>query len=137
VTIPVVDAQPYADAIEAAVTAQGVAYAEGRKPDGVPAGHPYIVGWLDAGTVGNRSMRSRDGFSLVVTLQCYGSSVDSVRFAVTRARAAVASLSGAAVGGRVLLVPSHEPSPPMDRDDDADPPIWWQSDEWRFRTSPA
>jgi hypothetical protein len=30
------------------------------------------VWWLDAGTVEDRSLRSRDGFSLVLVLQCYG-----------------------------------------------------------------
>jgi len=136
VTAPVVDAQPFADAIGAALTVQGIAHAEGRKPT-VAAGLPYIVWWLDAGTVEDRSLRSRDGFSLVLVLQCYGLSVDAVRFAVRKGRSAVLSLSHATVGGRVLMVPEHSPGPPMSRDDDADPPIWWQSDEWRLRTSPA
>lgn len=134
-TITVVDAQPYADAIKAAVDAQGIPYAEGRKPAGLGTGVPYIVGWLDSGRVENRSLRSRDGFSLVVVLQSYGFSPDSVRFAVRKGRAAIASLAGATVGGRVVLLPSHEPAPPMGRDDDADPPLWWASDQWRFRTS--
>jgi hypothetical protein len=132
----VVDAQPYADAIKAALTAQGIAHDEGRKPT-VAAGLPYIVWWLDPGSVEDRSMRSRDGFSLVVVLQCYGFGPDAVRFALRKGRLAVASLASATVAGRVLMVPSQDPPPPMQRDDGADPPLWWQSDVWRLHTSPA
>lgn len=132
----VVDAQPFADVIGAALDAQGIAHAEGRKPT-VAAGLPYVVWWLDAGSVEDRSLRSRDGFSLVLVLQCYGFNPDAVRFAVRKGRAAVAGLAGAVAGDRVLMVPEQTPPPPMTRDDDADPPIWWQSDEWRLRTSPA
>jgi hypothetical protein len=137
VSAPVVDAQPYADAVKAAMAAQSIPYAEGRKPASVPVGSPYVVGWFDPGRVENRSLRSRDGFSVVVVLQSYGSSPDSVRFAVRKGRMAIASLAGTAAGDRVILPPSHEPPPPMERDDDASPPLWWQSDEWRLRTSPA
>lgn len=136
-TAPVVDAQPYADAIKTAMAAQGITYAEGKKPASVPLGTSYIVGWLDSGRVENRSLRSRDGFSLVVVLQSYGLSPDSVRFAVRKGRAAIASLAGVTAGSRVILPPSNEPGPPMERDDDVNPPLWWQSDEWRLRTSPA
>ncbi len=132
-TAPVVDAQPLIDAVKAAVT--GIAYAEGKKPT-VAAGLPYVVAWFDGGTVENRSLRSRDGFSLVATFHCYGSSPDAVRFAVRKVRAAVLSLFGDAVGGRTVLMPEHLPPPPMDRDDDLQPPLWWQADEWRLRTTP-
>jgi hypothetical protein len=136
VTLPVVDVKPVADAIAAALTAQGLAHAEGKKPT-VAAGRPYVVWWLDPGTVSNRSLASRDGLTVVVVLQCYGLTPDSVRFAVRKARQAVASLAGETVGDRVFRLPEHVPGPPMDRDDDADPPIWWQSDEWHLPTSPA
>jgi hypothetical protein len=134
VTVTVVDAQPLIDAIKAAVT--GVAYAEGKKP-AVTAGLPYVVAWFDAGSVTNRSLRSRDGFELVGTFQCYGNSPESVRLAVRKVRAAVFGLFGATVAGRTVQMPEHLPGPPMDRDDDVDPPLWWQTDGWRFRAPPA
>jgi len=132
VTAPVVDAQPFADALKAALTATGIAHAEGRKPT-VGAGLPYIVWWLDPGTVTDKTMQGRDGFELVVVFQSYGSSVDAVRFAVSRGRTAAMSLFGAAVGGRRVQMPENIPAPPMARDDDVSPPLWWQSDEWRYR----
>ena len=135
-TLPVVDVQPFSDAVEAALNVQGIAHAEGKKPT-VAAGLPYIVWWLDPGTVTDRTMASRDGLSVVLVLQSYGLSPDSVRVALRKGRVAMASLVGDTVGAWVLLPPEHTPGPPMQRDDDADPPIWWQSDEWRLRTSPA
>jgi hypothetical protein len=134
VTIPVADAQPLYAALAAAITAQGIAYAEGKKPT-VTAGSPYIVAWFDSGSVENRSLQSRDGWSTSVTLQSYGATPESVRVAVRKGRAAVLSLAGVTVGGRTVQMPSHSPPPPMSRDDDADPPIFWQSDEWRIRTA--
>ena len=126
----VVDPQPLIAAVKAAVA--GVAYAEGKKPT-VAAGAPYVVAWFDAGTVGNRSLRSRDGFSLVGTFNCYGSTPESVRIAVGKVRAGVMSLFGDVVAGRTVQMPEHLAGPPMQRDDDVAPPLWWQTDEWRFR----
>jgi hypothetical protein len=134
VSFAVVDAQPFADAISTALTAQGIAHAEGRKPT-VGPNLPYVVWWLDTGTITDRSLRSRDGFELVLVLQCYGFGPDAVRFAARNARTAVSALAGVSAGGRMLMVPEQSPSPPMSRDDKADPAIWWQSEEWRLRTS--
>ena len=131
-TAPVVDAGLLVAAIKTAMT--GIAYGEAAKPT-VTAGSPYVVAWFDSGTVGDRSLRSRDGFSLVATFQCYGSSPESVRIAVRKVRAAVFSLFGTTVGGRTVLMPESLASPPMQRDDDVQPPLWWQADEWRFRTT--
>ena len=133
-TAPVVDPQPLVAALAAAMAAQGIAYAEGKKPT-VTAGSPYIVGWFDSGTVENRSLMSRDGWSTVVTLQSYGNSPESVRVAVRKGRAAVLALYGQAVAGRTVQLPSQSPPPPMQRDDDVQPPLFWQSDEWRIRTA--
>jgi hypothetical protein len=135
VTVPVVDAQPFSDAIKTAMTAQGITYAEGKRPASVPAGASYIVGWLDSGRVEDRSLKSRDGFSMAVVLQAYGLSPDSVRFAVRKGRSAIASLTGVTAGSRQILPPSHLTGTPMQRDDSVNPPLWWTTDEWRLRTA--
>ena len=131
-TAPVVDVQPLVAAVKAAVI--GVSVGEGKKPT-VAAGKPYVVVWFDAGAVDNRSLRSRDGLALTATFQCYGATPESVRVAVRRVREGVASLHRAVVEGRTLHLPEHLAGPPMQRDDDVQPPLWWQTDEWRFRTS--
>lgn len=136
-TLPVIDLQPLVSAVKAAMQDEGIAYDEGRKPSGVTTGRPYVVGWFDQGLITDRSLRSRDGLVVVLVLQSYGFSPDSVRVAVRRSRVALAGLIGDTVGAFVLLPPEHRPGPPMQRDDAADPPLWWQSDEWLLRTSPA
>jgi hypothetical protein len=129
--VPVVDSSPLITAVKAAIT--GVALGEGKKPT-VGPNLPYVVAWFDAGTVTNRSLRSRAGFEFTGVFQCYGTSPDSVRFAVRKVREGVAPLGGVTAGGRTLRVPSHSSTVPMDRDDDVQPPIWWQTDVWTFRT---
>lgn len=130
----VVSAQPLVEAIEAAIAAQSLAVGNGEKP-AVAAGLPYVVAWFDAGTVGDRSLRSRDGFALTAVFQVYGFDPDSVQGAVPKVRAAVLGLHGTEVDGRRVKMPVNLSSPPMERDDKADPQLWWQVDEWRFRTS--
>ena len=131
-TAPVVDAEPLITAIKGAVTAAGVLIADSRKPDGV-GNKPYIVAFFDAGRVEDKSLRSRDGFSLYASFQCAGLEPWSARFAVHRLRQAVLSMAGTSVGGMTVLMPSHEYPGPMTRDDDADPALFVQIDEWRFR----
>ncbi len=134
-TTPVVDGQPVLDAIEASVTAAGVAYAEGRKPQ-VAAGLPYIVAFFDSGVVEHRSLRMRDGWSTVGTFHCSGLTPQSARHAVRALRTAVLGMHGQTVDGRLVHVPvTGFVSPPMQRDDDADPSLFIQVDEWRIRLS--
>jgi hypothetical protein len=136
VTITVVDAQPFADAIKSAMQAQTIAYARGQ--EACRGGWIPLRRGLAGSGHGDRLVPAgRDGWSLVVVLQCYGLAPDSVRVAVRKSRAAMFSLAGTTVGGRLIGLPMHVTPPPMQRDDDADPPIWWQSDEWHLPTTPA
>lgn len=129
----VVDAQPLVDAITAAVVAQGLAVGDGEKPT-VTAGRPYVVAWFGSGTVSDRSLVGRDGFTLDGRFQVYGFDPDSIRWAVKKLRAGVLGLHLTVVGGRAVLMPEHLASTDGDRDDKADPgPLWWLFDEWRFR----
>lgn len=135
-TVTVVNPKPITDAIAAAMTGQGIAYDLGRKPT-VASGAPYVVGWPDGGTVADSSLLMRDGWTLVIVLQCYGTSPDSVWVALRKSRAAMFSLARATVGGRLIGLPQHSTPPPLQRDDNPSPPLWWLSDEWRVPTSPA
>lgn len=131
-TTPVVDARPVVDAIEAALLAGGVVFGDSVKPANVGT-KPYVVGFFDAGTITDQTMKSRDGWSIVGSFHCSGLSPDSARFAVIKLRAAILGLQGQTIGGRTVLKPTHEVGRPMDRDDDADPPLFIQFDEWRLR----
>ncbi len=134
-TAPVVDAGPLIDAVKAAVTGAGVLIAEGRKPANVGT-RPYVVAFFDSGTVGDRTLLSRDGWSLYCSFQCAGLTPESARFAVTKLRGAIRSLHLAKVDGRTVQMPVHEFPAPMTRDADGDPSLFIQIDEWRLRTTP-
>lgn len=133
-TGPVVDPRPVVDAIEIAITEGGVLFGDGKKPKDV-GNKPYVVGFFDAGTVTDKTMRSRDGWSIVASFQCAGLSPDATRLAVWRVRQAVLGLRGWTIQGREVGMPVHLGGPPMDKDDDADPPLFIQIDEWRIRLS--
>lgn len=133
---PIVDAQPLIDAVKAAVSAGGAAGVPvdvGRKP--ANATTRWIVLWPDTGTVDDRSLKSRDGWSIVLPAQCYGLTPEAAAYAVRKYGAAILGLHGTVVAGRTVHMPVHERPPPLSRDDDADPPIFMQYDEWRIRTS--
>lgn len=133
-TAPVVDARPLVDAIEAAVIAGGVLFGDGVKPANVGT-KPYVVAFFDGGTVDDRSLKSRDGWVLTGTFHCSGLTPDSARIAVRGLRSAILGLRGAVIDGRTVQMPVHLTGAPMTRDDDADPPLFIQVDEWRIRTS--
>jgi hypothetical protein len=135
-TTATVDVAPLVAAVRAGLAAHpaAVAFAEATQPADT-AGRPYIVAFFDPGTIENRSMRSRDGWSTVGSFQCAGRSPESARVAVRALRTVVLGLVGAPFAGGTLRVPEHLPAAPMDRDEDAQPVLFIQIDEWRFRLS--
>lgn len=129
-----VNPQSLYDALRAAIT-PGVAVAIGKKPT-VASGRPWVVMWPDGGAVADDSLRSRDGWSSVVSFHVAGTDTTQVFAALGRVRDAVLGLHLTVIDGRTVQMPEHRPGPPMQRDDDADPPVFLQYDEWRFRTTP-
>lgn len=127
-------AQPLVAAISAGLTAAGVAFGDGKKPT-VAAGKPWVVGWFDAGTVDNRSLRSRDGWVCVGTFHSFGLTPESARIANRALRSVVLGLHLTTVGGRVVQMPENLVAVPMSRDDDADPAVFLLIDEWRIRVA--
>ena len=127
--------QPLVSALKAAVEAAGVAFGDGKKP--ATATTRYIVAFFDGGRVEDSSLASRDGFSVVGTFHCYGQTPDAARFASQKLTAAVLDLRGQTIGDRLLSMPEQLTSLPLQRDDDADPPLFDVVSEWRFATSLA
>ena len=134
-TAPVATAQPIIDALKGALTTAGVALGDGVKPAGATT--RYIVAWFDAGTVTDASLRARDGFDVVGTFHCYGQTPEAARFAHRALTGAVLALRGQPVGDRHVLAPEQLTSLPLQRDDDASPPLFDAVCEWRIPTCPA
>jgi hypothetical protein len=133
---PVVDAQPLIAALKPRSPRRASRTARAQEAD-VAAGCPTSCGWFDAGTVDGpvaavaRRLRSTMHRSAVLR----DSSTE--RFASRSARSAQAVLSllgRRSTAGRCMM-PEHIPPPPMARDDDVQPPLWYQADQWRFRTT--
>jgi hypothetical protein len=119
----VVDPQPLVLAVKAAVEAAGVAFGDGAKPV-VTGSRPWVVAWFDAGQVDDRSLRSRDGWSMVGTFHCLGLTPESARIAARALRGALLGLHLASVGGRTVQMPENVTSLPLQRNDDVNPPLF-------------
>lgn len=130
----IVNPQPVIAAIKAAVEGAGFAFGDSRKP-AVVGTKPWVVAWFDAGIVEDRTMRSRDGWSMVGTFHSVGLTPEAARIAARAVRNAVLGLHLAVIDGRTVQMPENLSSLPMQRDDDVDPPIFDQVDEWRIRTT--
>jgi hypothetical protein len=135
VTVPTLDAQLLITALKAALNTAGVALGDGVKPSTTSS--RYIVAWFDAGTVDDSSLRSRDGFTMVGTFHCYGTTPEAARFAYRALTGAVLSLAGQTLGSRVVWMPEQLTSLPLQRDDNLSPALFDAVCEWRFRTTPA
>lgn len=129
-----VTSQPIVAALDAAVTAAGVAFGDGLKP--TDATTRYVVAWFPPGKVEDSSLRSRDGFSVVGTFHCYGQTTEAARIANRVLTEAILSLRGQIIGGRQLMAP-EQLSDAWNRDDDLTPPMFDAISEWRFGTTPA
>lgn len=135
-TVTAVNPQPLIDAIKAAVELLGVRFGDGKEParNGTL---PWIVAWFDAGTYTARSLLGGDGWSTVGVFHCCGLTPASARIAVRRLSTALYGLHSTDIGGRTVHMPQQLSATPLDRDDDADPPVFVQVVEWRLRTSPT
>jgi len=75
------------------------------------------------------------GLLYTVQVMSFGLGPEQAEWVADRARAAL--LAGITVDGRTVLGVEHEPSPPLARDDDVQPPVFYLSETFRFRTTPA
>lgn len=135
-TAPPPTAQPLVDAVLSAARQQGLQIGDGSVPprDGTK---PWIVAWFDAGTIGPRTLSSRDAWTVTLTAHCLGLSAEAARLAAAKLAGAVQSLYRQTVGGQLVQCPEQISAMPVSRDDSANPAQYDATVEWRFRTSLA
>lgn len=135
-TVPILSPQPLVDAVIAAVQARGVPFGDGTVPtrDGTK---PWIVGWFDAGTHDDDSLRGNDGWSVILTAHCLGLSAEAARIAAAHLAVALRNVYGTTVDGRIVHAPEQITALPVSRDDTTTPAQWDAVVEWRLRTSPT
>lgn len=136
-TIPVVNISPLVAAVDAAVTAAGVPFGDSDKPADFAADKPYVVGFFDGGKIVDLSLKDRDGLEVHAVFHTYALSPDGVRIGRKRLISALYGLARSSQGGWLVHVPVHQAALAIDRDDRTIPTLYWQSDEFTIRLTPA
>jgi hypothetical protein len=118
------DVKPHLDAITSALVAAGLVVGDGIAPDSIPASGIYVVLYADPGQSVRESLAdARTDFMLGFQLTCVGPTAEKARWAAQRARMALhAPLT---VAGRTAWRPEELGGPPVQRDDDVSPPLFF------------
>jgi hypothetical protein len=114
----------------------GVPWVSGSSPPGT-ARKPWVVIWPDAGVRSAVTMKANDGYAETWVCHCFGLTPDSAAVAARLLTAAIYNLHQDIVRAGWCSSPEQTSAVPLQRDDDADPPLWNYVMEWRLRTSPA
>jgi hypothetical protein len=130
VTAPAV--LPHVDAVQAALTGAGLAVGLGGAP--VPAAARYVALYPDPGQSVPESLADRrTDVMLMVQATCVGPTAEQALWVADKARAA---LSGPlTVDGRVAWRPEELGGPPVSRDDDVTPPLFYVPIQFQIRST--
>lgn len=124
---------PHVDAVRAALTAASLANCLGVAPDGVLP--PYIALYPDPGrSVPGSLADPLSWFQGMVQLTCVGQSAEQALNYCDRARAALGV--PLVVDGRSGWRPEELGGPPVQRDDDVTPPLYYAAVQYRLRSTP-
>lgn len=120
------DIKPHLDAVTAALTAGGLVVGDGVAPPAasIPPNGVYVVLYADPGQSVRESLADqRTDFVLGFQLTCVGPTAEKARWAAQRVRMALhAPLT---VAGRKAWRPEELGGPPVQRDDDVSPPVFF------------
>ncbi|MFF7610745.1 hypothetical protein [Streptomyces lavendulae] len=129
---------PHLDAVQAALATAGLTVYLGGAPTSAGWTPPdkYAVLYADAGTAVRESLGDRrDHFEALVQVTCVGASMDRALWVADRVRLALAV--PLAVAGRASWRPEELGGPPVQRDDDVTPPLWFLPVQYRLQSIPA
>ncbi|MET9467790.1 hypothetical protein ABZY44_23905 [Streptomyces sp. NPDC006544] len=128
------DIKPHLDAIMAALTAGGLAVGDGGAPASVPSTRIYVALYVDPGQSLSESLAdARTDFTLSFQITCVGPTQEKCRWAAQRARMALHA--PLAVAGRTAWRPEELGGPPMQRDDDVSPPLYYLPVQYRLQST--
>ncbi|MFL4904819.1 hypothetical protein ACJ6WF_16930 [Streptomyces sp. MMS24-I2-30] len=132
------DVLPEVDAVQAALEAAGFAVYVGGAPTTAGWSPPdkYAVLYPDPGTAVRESLADdRDGLASLMQVTCVGATVERALWVAGRVRAALAV--PLVVDGRACWRPEDLGGPPVQRDDDVTPPVWFVPVQYQLRSTPA
>jgi len=125
--------RPHTVAVQAALEAAELVVGLGAKPEG--AGSKWVTLHPFGADEANSLSEPHGGLLYTVQVMSFGLGPEQAEWVADRARTTL--LAGITVDGRTVLGVEHEPSPPLSRDDDVQPPVFFLSETYRFRTTPA
>lgn len=128
---------PHRDAVVAALTAGGLVVGLGIKPaTGIPTSGVYVVLYMDPGQSVRESIADvRSDFDGMFQITCVAPTEERCLWAADRARAAL--YAGVSVSGRQAWRPEELGGPPVQRDDDVSPPLYFLPVQYRLQSIPA
>lgn len=131
-TVP--DIKPHMDAVAAALQGAGLAVGQGGAPSPVPSNQRYAALYFDPGQVLTESLvDARTGFSLGFQVTCVGPTQDQCLWVAQKCR--IALHKPLAVSGRSAWRPEELGGPPVQRDDDVTPPLYFLPIQYRLKST--
>lgn len=130
------DIKPHVDAITAALTSGGLVVGDGGAPPAasIPSTGIYVALYVDPGQSLPESLADqRTDFSLSFQVTCVGPTAEKCRWATQRARAAL--YAPLVVAGRTSWRPEELGGPPIQRDDDVSPPLYYLPVQYRLQST--
>lgn len=125
---------PHVDAVEAALVAAGLTVYVGGAPLASTDG--YAVLYPEPGQAVRESLAdARTDFSGLVQVTCIGKTAEQALWVADKVRAALAA--PLSVEGRVSWRPEDLGGPPLARDDDVTPPLYFVPVQYRLQSIPS
>lgn len=129
---------PHVDAVQAALTGAGLTVYVGGVPTSAGWVPPdkFAVLYPEPGQAARASLADdRTGFTGMVQVTCVGGSVERALWVADRVRQALAG--PLSVAGRVAWRPEDQGGPPVQRDDDVTPPLWFVPVQYLLQSIPS
>lgn len=125
-------ALPHVDAVLAALTAVGVTTYLGGAPLGAP--DKYAVVYPDPGMAVRESLADvRSDFTATVQVTCVGTTAERALWVADKVRLGLSA--PLVVAGRASWRPEELGGPPVQRDDDVTPPLYFLPVQYRLQST--
>lgn len=129
---------PHVDAVQAALVAASLTVYLGGTPtaSGWTPPDKYAVLYPEPGEAVRDSLAdTRSDFQATFQVTCVGGSVERALWVADKVRSALAA--PLEVAGRATWRPEDLGGPPVQRDDDTNPPSWFVPVQYRIKSLPA
>jgi hypothetical protein len=125
---------PHRDAVKAALEAAQLVVGLGQAPDPVPASRMYAVLYFAPGQSMAESLAdARTDFDSVFQVTCVGPDEERCLWVADKVRKAL--FAPLTVAGRVVWRPEELGGPPVLRDDDVSPPLFYVPVQYRLQST--